>query len=57
MNDLTKLQWRDDDELFTLCREGLFSAVIGDVMDVMGRTNQFLSPRIQPLGNALIRNN
>ena len=54
MNELTKPQWRDDDELFTLCREGLFSAVIGDVMDIMGRTNQFLPPRIQPLRDDMI---
>lgn len=37
-----------------LCRTGLFSAVIGDVMDIMGRTHQFLSPRIQPLRQDMI---
>lgn len=46
--------WGDDDELFALCREGLFSAVIGDVMDLMGRTHQFLSPRIQPLRDDMV---
>ncbi len=54
MNAFTKPQWRDDDELFRLCREGLFSAVIGDVMDLMGRTHQFLSPRIQPLRDDMV---
>jgi regulator of RNase E activity RraA len=49
MNESNKPQWHNDDELFALCREGLFSAVIGDVMDLMGHTEQFLSPRIQPL--------
>lgn len=44
-----ELSWRDDDELFAKAREHLFSAVIGDVMDMMGYTHQFLSPRIQPL--------
>ena len=39
MSMLTTPQWRNDDELFKLCREGLFSAVIGDVMDLVGRTH------------------
>lgn len=51
---LTTPQWRNDDELFKLCREGLFSAVIGDVMDLVGRTHQFLSPRIQLLRDDMI---
>lgn len=54
MSDFSIPQWRDDDELFTLCRTGLFSAVIGDVMDIMGRTHQFLSPRIQPLREDMV---
>ena len=54
MSMLTTPQWRNDDELFKLCREGLFSAVIGDVMDLVGRTHQFLSPRIQPLRDGMI---
>lgn len=47
-------KWCDDDELFMLCREGLFSAVIGDVMDIMGWTHQFLPPRIQPLRDDMV---
>lgn len=54
MNESAIPKWGDDDELFALCRNGLFSAVIGDVMDIMGRTNQFLSPRIQPLRDDMI---
>lgn len=46
--------WHDDDQLFRLCREGLFSAVIGDVLDIMGRTHQFLPPRIQPLRDDMV---
>ena len=38
-----------DDELFNACREKLFSAVIGDIMDKMGLFHQFLPARIQPL--------
>ena len=54
MNYANTLRWGSDDELFSLCRQGLFSAVIGDVMDIMGRTHQFLSPRIQPLRDDMI---
>jgi regulator of RNase E activity RraA len=43
-----------DKELFALMRDGLFSAVIGDVMDVMGRTRQFLPPEIQPLRDDMV---
>ncbi|MCH7227044.1 RraA family protein [Verrucomicrobiaceae bacterium E54] len=46
--------YRSDRELFDLMREGLFSAVIGDVMDVMGHTRQFLPPEIQPLRDDMI---
>ena len=54
MNKVEILKWGNDDELFALCRDGLFSAVVGDVMDIMGRTNQFLSPRIQPLRDDMV---
>ncbi len=46
--------WSGDDELFKLCREGLFSAVIGDVMDLMGHVHQFLPPQIQPLKDDMV---
>lgn len=42
-------KWTTDDELFRLMREELYTAVVGDILDVMGRTHQFLPPRIQPL--------
>ncbi len=54
MNPTTVPRWSNDDELFALCREGLFSAVIGDVMDIMGRVHQFLPPKIQPLHEDMI---
>lgn len=54
MNSTKMPNWKDDDELFALCREGLFSAVIGDIMDLMGRTHQFLPPQIQPLRDDMV---
>ena len=44
-----KPHWSTDLELFRLCREELFTAVVGDVMDLMGHQHQFLPPQIQPL--------
>jgi regulator of RNase E activity RraA len=42
-------KWQNDEELFSIVREQLFSAVVGDIMDKMGLLHQFLPPRIQPL--------
>jgi hypothetical protein len=42
------LSWTSDDELFERARRELFSAVIGDTLDRLGRRNQFLPPEIQP---------
>ncbi len=41
--------YKSDDELFTIIKTKLFSAVVGDIMDKMGLYHQFLPPKIQPL--------
>jgi regulator of RNase E activity RraA len=41
--------WKNDDELFSIARKELFTAVIGDAMDKLGLYHQFLPPQIQPL--------
>lgn len=41
--------WNCDEELFRLCRQELYTAVVGDIMDSLGFTSQFLPPQIQPL--------
>jgi 4-hydroxy-4-methyl-2-oxoglutarate aldolase len=46
--------WRDDEELFGMMREKLFTAVVGDVMDKMGLLHQFLPPSIHPLRNDMV---
>lgn len=48
------ITWKDDEELFKRCREELFTAVVGDVMDVLGYQHQFLPPQIQPLREDMI---
>ena len=42
-------QWQNDRELFTAIKEGLFTAVVGDVMDSLELYNQFLPPSIRAL--------
>lgn len=43
-----------DDERLALCRAELFTAVVGDVMDALGFTHQFLPPQIQPLRGDMV---
>ncbi len=46
--------WQDDDELFRLMKEKLFSAVLGDTLDKHEHRNQFLPPHIQPLREDMV---
>jgi regulator of RNase E activity RraA len=46
--------WNSDEELFTLAKQELFTAVVGDVMDKMGLLHQFLPPRLQPLRDDMV---
>lgn len=48
------MTWCHDDELFTLIRRNLYTAVVGDVLDMMGHTQRFLPPRIQPLRDDMV---
>jgi regulator of RNase E activity RraA len=46
--------WNSDDELFTLAERDLFTCVVGDVMDKLKLTRQFLPPQIQPLRRDMV---
>jgi 4-hydroxy-4-methyl-2-oxoglutarate aldolase len=46
--------WRNDEELFRLMRERLFTAVVGDLLDTMGFTRQFLPREIRPLRDDMV---
>jgi regulator of RNase E activity RraA len=46
--------WTSDEELFTRARRELFSAVIGDTLDLLGHRFQFLPPEIQPLRDDMV---
>jgi regulator of RNase E activity RraA len=41
--------WNSDQDLFALARKELFTAVVGDTMDRLGFTHQFLPPQIVPI--------
>ena len=40
-------EWNDDKELVSLIKGELYTAVVGDIMDKMGYTHQFLPPHIR----------
>ncbi|MGC9261694.1 MAG: RraA family protein, partial [Phycisphaerae bacterium] len=46
--------WKSDTELFNLCCKDLYTAVVGDIMDIMGYGRQFLPPSLQPLRQDMI---
>jgi regulator of RNase E activity RraA len=46
--------WKDDDELFLLARQELYTAVVGDIMDKLTLRHQFLPPEIRPLDSRFI---
>lgn len=47
------MSWKNDDELIEIINVKLNSCLIGDVLDAMGKKNQFLPPRIRPLDNSM----
>src|SRR5579863_3153579 len=43
------MEWKSDADLFALCTRELYTPVVGDILDDLGFTHQFLPPPIQPL--------
>ena len=43
------MEWKNDAELFALIQDHLFTAIIGDVLDLNGRHHQFLPAECRPL--------
>lgn len=41
--------WKDDNELFGLIKEKLYTPVVGDILDGMGLYHQFLPQAVQPI--------
>ncbi len=48
------ISWNNDEALFGIMREVLYSAVLGDILDKMHRYHQFLPWRIQPIKDHMI---
>lgn len=46
--------WNTDKELFEIAKDELFTALVGDVLDKLGFTHQFLSPQIKPLRHDMV---
>lgn len=42
-------EWSDDPHLFKIIREELYTPVVGDILDDLGYTRQFLPQPIQPM--------
>lgn len=42
-------EWKSDADLFALCERELYTPVVGDTLDDLGFTHQFLPQPIQPL--------
>lgn len=53
--------WKNDEEMFALMKEKLYTPVVGDILDQMGYSHQFLPASIRPLASqvptALITSN
>lgn len=45
--------WTDEDELFRLMKEKLYTPVVGDILDTMGYYHQFLPQEIRPLRDGM----
>ena len=46
--------WQNDDALFNLAKQELFTSVVGDVMDKLKLLHQFLPPQIRPLDSGYV---
>lgn len=42
-------EWKSDNELFAVCIRELYTPVVGDILDDLGFTRQFLPQPLQPL--------
>ena len=46
--------WKNDKELFSLARNELFTALVGDTLDKLGYLHQFLPADLKPLDPAMV---
>jgi regulator of RNase E activity RraA len=48
------LFWKNDKELYTLAKQELFTALVGDVLDKLGCLHQFLPQEIKPISPDMV---
>jgi len=48
------MNWKNDKELYSLVKQELFTALVGDVLDKLGYLHQFLPPDIKPLHSHMV---
>lgn len=48
------MELKNDNEIFAMMRNELYTAVIGDIMDQMGLLHQFLPPEIRPMREDMV---
>jgi len=46
-------KWNNDNELFALIKEKLYTPVVGDILDGLGCYHQFLPQEVRPLTNSM----
>jgi regulator of RNase E activity RraA len=49
-----RTEWKSESELLQLVRDKLYSPVVGDILDAMGRFHQFLPQPVQPMVTSMI---
>lgn len=47
-------EWKNDNELFAIMRKELYTPVVGDILDKLGRYHQFLPQAVQPLKEEMV---
>lgn len=47
-------EWKSDAELRALVQRELYTPVVGDVLDALGRYHQFLPPPVQPMREEMV---
>ena len=53
-SDSVQPDWSSDHELFSLIRKYLYTPVVGDLLDNLGRYHQFLPQAVRPLRESMV---
>jgi regulator of RNase E activity RraA len=53
MSTMSALEWSSDSQLFDLMCNVLYTPVVGDILDDLGFTHQFLAQAIQPMRDTM----